>query len=127
VASQVGGVLGVVSVGAVMSWRISASLPDRITQAGVPAPVGDAITTGAESLSQGLVPPGWDAGTVGDPLAFAVSTVSRLTFLDGMSATLLVAAGVSLLGAGLSLWLPKPVPAAEILLRGGEPVSPATR
>jgi MFS family permease len=129
VASQAGGVLGVVVVGIVMSWQVSATLPDRIAQARLPEPYGHGVRAGTDFLSQGVVPPGFDEGTVGGAVAHAVATISKLTFLDGMGAALLVAACVSLLGAGLSLWLPRPAgaPADAAVVPGDEPAAPATR
>ena len=124
IASQAGGVLGVVAVGIVMSWQVSASLPARLSQARLPHPLSDQVGAGTDFLSQGLVPPGFDEGTVGARVANAVSTISKLAFLDGMGAALLIAACVSLAGAGLALWLPRPeLPEPEAL----EQAAPATR
>jgi MFS family permease len=109
VASQIGGVLGIAAVGAAMSWQVSNTLPATIAQAELPRPVGDAVRANADSIAQGTVPDGFDPATVGASLSGAVRAVSRLTFTGAMGTALLVAAGVSLLGACLALWLPKPV------------------
>ncbi|WP_246257917.1 MFS transporter [Amycolatopsis anabasis] len=106
VASQVGGVLGIVVVGAVMSWQVSSNLPAQIAQAGLPGPAGDAVAGGTGAIAQGAMPPGFDAAAVGEALSGAVRVISRLTFVDGMGVALLIAACVSLLGACCALWLP---------------------
>jgi predicted MFS family arabinose efflux permease len=118
VASQVGGVLGIVTVGAVMSWQVSRALPVRIGQAGLPRAAGEVMLGSADSVAQGTVPAGFDHATVGGPLSTAVRAISHLSFVDAMGAALLVAAGVSLLGALLALFLPHPVrvePSAELV------------
>jgi hypothetical protein len=72
----------------------------------------------ADSVAQGTVPAGFDHATVGGPLSTAVRAISHLSFVDAMGAALLVAAGVSLLGALLALFLPHPVrvePSAELV------------
>ncbi len=109
VASQAGGVLGIVTVGAVMSWQVLRSLPNRIAEAGLPAPIGDAVLSGADSVTQGNVPAGFEGGQTA--LSSAVRTISALGFTDGMGAALLVVAGVALLGALLALVLPRQHPA----------------
>jgi predicted MFS family arabinose efflux permease len=122
VASQVGGVLGIVAVGAAMSWQVSNTLPATIAQAELPRPVGDTLRAGADSIAQGTVPVGFEPATVGASLSGAVRAVSKLTFTGAMGTALLVAAGVSLLGALLALWLPKPGSASEL---AGPPDDPA--
>jgi MFS family permease len=119
VASQVGGVLGIVTVGAVMSWQVSRALPVRIGQAGLPRAAGEVMLGSADSVAQGTVPAGFDHATVGGPLSTAVRAISHLSFVDAMGAALLVAAGVSLLGALLALFLPHParVEQADELVR----------
>ncbi|MCU1687175.1 MAG: transporter [Amycolatopsis sp.] len=111
VASQAGGVLGVVAVGVVMSWRVTATLPLHLAQAQLPPSAADLVSRGHDEIAQGSLPAGLDAATVGQRLATAVRGVGHLSFLDGMGATLLVAAGVSLLGALGALLLPKPAQA----------------
>jgi MFS family permease len=111
VASQLGGVLGIVTVGAAMSWQVSQTLPSWIAQAELPKPVGDAVLGGADAVAQGTVPDGFDPATVGGSVAGAVRAVSHLSFVSGMGTALLVSAGVTLLGAVLALWLPTPVKA----------------
>ncbi|KAA9165791.1 MFS transporter [Amycolatopsis acidicola] len=127
IASQLGGVLGVAGVGIVMSWQISSSLPARIEQARLPETFGQHVESGRDFLAQGLVPPGFDEGSVGSAVAHAVSVLSKLTFLDGMGAALLVAACVSLLGAGAALFLRRPAASAAPEVPAAEPASPATR
>lgn len=109
VASQLGGVLGIVTVGGVMSWQVSFRLPIRSGQAGLPESARSALSAGTDAVAQGALPPGFDAATVGAPFAGAVRAVTRLTFIDGMGTALLIAACVSLFGAVLAIWLPRSV------------------
>lgn len=116
VASQVGGVLGIASVGGVMSWRVSDALGRHSTEAGLPDPVAATVRAGADAVTQGKVPDGFEPGTVGARLANAVSAVAKLSFVDAMGVAFLVIAAVSLLGAIASVLLPKtstPEPAPE--------------
>jgi MFS family permease len=106
VASQVGGMIGILVVGSVMSWQVAANLPGHIAQAGLTHSARDAITAGMGSIAQGAMPPGFGPETVGRPLSGAVRAITGLTFIDAMGTALLIAAGVSLLGGVLALWLP---------------------
>jgi MFS family permease len=109
VASQIGGVLGIATVGVVMSWRVSATLPVRIGQAGLPRAAGEVVLGSADSVAQGTIPAGFAPATVGGPLSGAVRAISHLSFVDAMGTTLLFAAGVSLFGALVALFLPRPL------------------
>lgn len=115
VASQVGGVLGIATVGSAMSWQVSQTLPSWVAQAGLEKPLGDAVLLGADAVAQGNVPRGFDPAAVGSELAGAVRAISHLAFISGMGSALLIAAGVTLVGAILALWLPArvetPIPA----------------
>jgi MFS family permease len=139
VASQAGGVLGIVAVGATLSWQVQQALPVRIAQAGLPRTAGRILLDGADRVAQGTVPPGLDPATANPALAHAARAAAQLGFTDAMGAALLIAAGVSLLGALLAPWLPRTaagtaagaaqgareaVPAGR---EGGERAVPATR
>jgi predicted MFS family arabinose efflux permease len=113
VASQAGGVLGVVAVGVVMSWRVTATLPLHLDQAQLPPAAADLMSRGHDVIAQGNTPGALDAANVGTGLATAAKAVARLSFFDGMGATLLIAAAVTLLGALVALLLPKPAPTSS--------------
>ncbi|WP_051116266.1 MFS transporter [Amycolatopsis nigrescens] len=121
VACQVGGVLGIVSAGAVLSWQVGVALPERAQQAGLPQPIGDALLGEADAIAQGTAAPGFDPPTVGDSLAGAARIIGQFSFLDAMAVALLIAAAVSLVGAVIALWLPR---AATPAVEPSEPGNP---
>jgi len=107
IASQAGGVLGIVSVGAVLHWQSSVALPSWLSEARFSGAARQNMLDGVENVSQGLTPSGFDRQTVGDYLARAARTISQFSFSDAMSAALLIASGVSFVGALLALRLPR--------------------
>lgn len=111
VASQVGGVLGIATVGAAMSWQVSQTLPSWVSTAGLEKPLGDAVLAGKDAVAQGNVPRGFDPAAVGGELAGAVRAISHLSFVGGMGTALVISAGVTMVGAILALWLPSRVDA----------------
>jgi MFS family permease len=125
IASQIGGVLGIVTVGTVMSWQVSRSLPNRIDEAGLPEPISGSVLARADSVAQGTVPPAFDGGQ--SAVTGAVRTISELSFTDGMGAALLVIAAVALLGAVLALALPRPVRKETAQVSPAPPTGSATR
>ncbi|WP_243859874.1 MFS transporter [Amycolatopsis arida] len=107
IASQLGGVLGIATVGAVMAWQVGQTLPTRVAQAGLPGPIGTAVLADQDAVAQGTVPAGFD-GLGESAVAGAVRAVSQWGFTDAMGAALLVAAAVTAVGAVAALLLPRP-------------------
>ncbi len=126
-ATQIGGVLGIATVGTMMSWQVLRTLPARSEQAGLPEPVTGAILRDTDAVAQGTVPAALD-GMAG-ALGHAVRAVVRLGFTDAMGIAMVVLAGVTLVGVAAALWLPRPVraAAAEPGPCEPEPVGSATR
>jgi len=112
-AREVGGVAGIAVMGAVITARLGALLPDRLAAAGVPAPLAgritDAVTTsGAQDL----------AGAAGTPPAVRAAVAA--SFTDGLHLAALAAAAFLVIGAVLVATLmrgdvparvPRPAPA----------------
>jgi EmrB/QacA subfamily drug resistance transporter len=90
---QVGSVLGIAVLGALISSRVASTLPARLGELGIApasrAPLIEALETGGSEVS-GIVPAGIDGGAVRD--AYGVA------YVEGMHRAV-VAAGLSLLGA----------------------------
>jgi EmrB/QacA subfamily drug resistance transporter len=105
-AFQLGGVLGTSVLGTILSARVGNVLVDRLTGAGLPAPVAHRLTGAKDYIAQGVapVPPGTPA-----PAARAITTGSHLAFMDGFQTSMAVAAVVALAAA-----------AAALLVRRGE-------
>lgn len=99
-ALQLGGSLGTAVLGGVMAARVSMVLPERWADAGLEPlePVASREASEAVSVGAAPVPEGASA-----QLAESITAVARATFLDGMTAAFLVAAGVALVGAVVAL------------------------
>jgi EmrB/QacA subfamily drug resistance transporter len=95
-AAQLGGVLGTTIFGTIMANRVGNVLVDRLTGAGLPAPVAQKFSGTGEYVAQGVapVPPHADPAT-----ARAITTGSHLAFMDGFHTALLVGAAVALVAA----------------------------
>jgi MFS family permease len=101
-SSQMGGVLGIVIFGAVMSIRVGAALPPRLREAGVPRALAGAVARGRGLVVEGRVPL---PGGHGPALDHAVRTASHLAFTAGMDTAFLLCAALVLLASPLGFLL----------------------
>jgi EmrB/QacA subfamily drug resistance transporter len=101
-AIQLGGVLGTTILGSVLSSRVGAVLVDRLTGAGIPAPVAVKMSAAKELVAQGFSPvvPGMPA-----PMAHAVAQGSHGAFMVGLHASMVVAAAAAAVGAVLAMFV----------------------
>ncbi|GAA3239331.1 MFS transporter [Actinocorallia longicatena] len=101
-AMQVGGALGTAVLGALMTARVGSSLSGHFTEVGLPAPGDAAVDQMKEIVAAGIapVPPGTEPA-----VAELISKASHLAFIDGMHLAFYVAAVVSLVAAGLGLFV----------------------
>jgi EmrB/QacA subfamily drug resistance transporter len=90
-AIQVGGLLGLSVLGAVIVSRVSSVLPDKLAAAGVPPRLADQLGGTAHGVAQGLVsvPDGVSA-----PTAHAITRGSQLAFTAGLDTAMAIAAAV---------------------------------
>ncbi|MFE2979047.1 MFS transporter [Streptomyces sp. NPDC059258] len=93
-AMQIGGSLGVASVGAIIASHAAGALPSRFDSAGVTVPAGQAEEVG-RAAAVGL-PPDF---TVDGATHELLTRISQSVFLEGMQYALLVAAAVAAAGA----------------------------
>lgn len=103
-AAFVGAVLGIATLGSVLSARVAEVLPDRLAAADVPDSLADQVTDSAGSIAQGVVPV--PSGTP-DSLAQAVVDAGHSAFVSGLQGATLVGGVVALVAIGLAL-LAKP-------------------
>ncbi|WP_370947638.1 MFS transporter [Amycolatopsis sp. cg5] len=103
VASQAGGVLGIVATGAILTWQVTATLPERVAQIALSYRDQAALLTAPDAVSQGSAP----------RVSAAARSAAHLTFIDAMSTALLLAAVIALAGAALALLLPRPAVVAQ--------------
>jgi hypothetical protein len=96
---ELGGALGVAVLGSIVSSIYASNLASSLRGVPVPAPVRAAAS---DSLGAALTVAQQVGGAAGANLA----TAARQAFLDGMGTTMLVAAAVALVGAGLALLVP---------------------
>ncbi|MFL1438193.1 MFS transporter [Nocardiopsis protaetiae] len=101
-AMQLGGSLGTAVLGAVMSGAIAVTLPGHLAGAGQAAPSAADLAAANSTVSQGgaVIPEGATA-----EVADAVTRASNLAFLDGLQLAFLIAAGLLVAGAILSLFM----------------------
>jgi MFS family permease len=101
-ASQVGGVLGIAILGAVMSIRVGDDLARRLHEGGVPRSLAAVALR-----SRGLVVEGRAPVLRGAPpqVAHVVATVSHALFTDGMHSAFLLSAALIVLASPLGLLL----------------------
>ncbi len=99
-AMQVGGTLGTSVLGAVMSAKVSSLLPAAWRAAQLPALTAGQLAAVKSAVSVGQVPV---TASVPHQLASTITQVSHGTFVSGMHAAFLVAAGVALAGALIGL------------------------
>jgi S-formylglutathione hydrolase FrmB/predicted MFS family arabinose efflux permease len=115
-ASQIGGVLGVGVIGAVVSIRVGDVLGARLREAGVSQPVADAVQRSRDLVAEGRSPVPRGAS---EQLGEAVRTASHLAFTTGMQTAFLLSAALIALAAPLGLLLRAGAPVA-IRRSGGE-------
>jgi hypothetical protein len=101
---EVGGVAGIAVMGALITGRLGALLPDRLAAAHLPAPVAERITDAVTtSGARGL------GGGAGVP--HAVTLAIRTSYTDGLHLAVLAAAAFLLAGAALVAVLMRETPA----------------
>ncbi|MEA2149357.1 MAG: hypothetical protein QOD69_1187 [Solirubrobacteraceae bacterium] len=101
-ASQIGGVLGIAAIGAVMSIRVGDGLAARLREAGVSRPISDVVLRSSDLVGEGRAPvPHGASAAVGE----AVRTASQLAFTSGMHTAFLLSAALIALAAPLGLLL----------------------
>ncbi|MFF7315031.1 DHA2 family efflux MFS transporter permease subunit [Streptomyces sp. NPDC008137] len=91
-AMQIGGSLGTAVLGAVMASKVNSDLPDNWTKAGLPPLTPEQEHQASEAVQVGVPP--LAPGTP-DAIAAKITGVAHDTFISGMSAASLVAAGVA--------------------------------
>jgi hypothetical protein len=91
-AMQIGGSLGTAVLGAVMASKVNSDLADNWTKAGLPPLTPEQEHQASEAVQVGVPP--LAPGTP-DAIAAKITGVAHDTFISGMSAASLVAAGVA--------------------------------
>lgn len=115
--SQIGGVIGIVVLGQVLTWRIMSTLGPKLDAAQLPASAVRNAQDQVDVVAQGLPPA--SAGLT-DTAMNALVEASRDAFLGGLNVSLLVGAAVAAAGSLLGLTLrkpartPEPEPVAEL-------------
>ncbi|HEX3492576.1 MAG TPA: MFS transporter [Streptosporangiaceae bacterium] len=109
-AMQLGGTLGTAVLGAVMSVKVSTLLPAAWHAAHLPALTGAQLAGVKSAVSVGAAPV---TRTTPAAVAEAVTRISHETFVSGMHAAFLVAAGVALAGAVIAVLVRRGTGAAE--------------
>ncbi|MGX6449014.1 MFS transporter [Patulibacter sp. S7RM1-6] len=100
-ANQIGGVIGTSVLGAIMAAVAKGAFADELTDRQVPDQVVGALSgEAASAVSQGVapVPPGSPG-----PLAEAITSSAHAAFVSGMHTTMLVGAGLAVVGALIAL------------------------
>ncbi|MGW0471169.1 MFS transporter [Streptomyces coeruleorubidus] len=91
-AMQIGGSLGTAVLGAVMASKVDSDLADNWTKAGLPPLTPEQEHQASEAVQVGVPPV---APGTPDAIAAKITGVAHDTFISGMSAASLVAAGVA--------------------------------
>jgi hypothetical protein len=99
-AMQVGGALGTAVLGAVMSAKISSTLPASWHAAHLPALTSAQLAQVKSAVSVGAAPV---TSSTPSQLAGEITRISHATFIAGMHNAFLVAAVVALAGAVIAL------------------------
>jgi EmrB/QacA subfamily drug resistance transporter len=99
-AMQLGGTLGTAILGAVLSARISSTLPASWHAAHLPALTGAQLAQVKSAVSVGAAPV---TGSTPPRVATVITQISHDTFAAGMHNAFLVAAAVALTGAAIAL------------------------
>jgi EmrB/QacA subfamily drug resistance transporter len=108
-AMQVGGLLGMSVLGAVMSAKVAHLLPLRWVAAHLPALVGQKLVEAKSVVSLGVAPVA--AGTP-HQVAAVITSIAHATFMSGLDAAFLIASITALAAAAVALLI-KPVQAVE--------------
>jgi len=98
-AIQVGGVMGTAILGSILSSTVAGVLFEKLTGAGVPAPLAHQLEGAAELVGQGQAPV---QGVPAD-LQSAVVTGSHEAFMTGLHTSMLVGGILALAAAALAL------------------------
>ncbi|MDX8034145.1 DHA2 family efflux MFS transporter permease subunit [Lentzea sp. BCCO 10_0856] len=93
-----GNILGIAVIGAIISGRVTATLPGHLADEGAPAEVATALLGQASHVAEGRVPE--MAGQSADAMRQIVAA-AHSAFMDGMNVALLVTAIVVVLAMGL--------------------------
>lgn len=107
--SQLGGVVGIVVLGHVLTWDITRTLGSRLDTAGLPTAVLHHAANEVDRVAQGL--PLTAAGLEG-AAAKALLVAGQDAFLGGLNIALLIGAAVAAIGGVIGLKLRKPHRAA---------------
>jgi len=99
-AMQLGGTLGTAVLGAIMSAKISSTLPASWHAAHLPALSAAQLTQAKNAISVGAAPV---TSSTPPRLAAVITQISHDTFVAGMHSAFLVAAVVALAGAAIAL------------------------
>jgi MFS family permease len=99
-ANQLGGVLGTAIFGSIIVSTVSGALPDKLAAAHVPDDVAAQVAGQAEVVGQGVAPV---SAQMSSAVAHAVTTASQDAFIQGLHVAMYVGAGLSVVGALLSL------------------------
>lgn len=94
-----GNILGVAGIGAIISGRVTATLPDHLADAGAPPESTVPLLDQASHVAEGLVPE--LAGQSADAMR-QIAAGAHSAFMDGMNVALLVTAVVVALAIGLT-------------------------
>jgi hypothetical protein len=108
-AMQVGGLLGMSVLGAVMSAKVAHLLPLRWVAAHLPALVGQKLVEAKSVVSLGVAPVA--AGTP-HQVAVVITSIAHATFMSGLDAAFLIASITALAATAVALLI-KPVQAVE--------------
>jgi EmrB/QacA subfamily drug resistance transporter len=100
-AIQVGGVMGTAILGSILSSQVGSVLFDKLTGAGVPAPVARQLEGAKELVGQGAAP----VQGVPAHLQSAVVTGSHEAFMTGLHTAMLVGGILALLAAAAALFV----------------------
>ncbi len=82
-----------------LAGRVGGVLVEKLTNSGVPDALAQQLSLSKEVVGQGIapVPPG-----TGSALAQAITSGSHAAFMSGLHVSMLVAAFITLIGAGLA-------------------------
>ncbi|MEV4891104.1 MFS transporter [Nonomuraea sp. NPDC055795] len=100
-AAFLGAVLGIATLGSLISARVMTELPERLAAAGVPGPLADQVVDLAGSAAQGV--PAVPDGTPPD-LAAAIVNAGHGAFVSGLRLATLVGGVLALAAIALALW-----------------------
>ncbi|OBF54771.1 tetracenomycin C resistance and export protein [Mycobacterium sp. 852002-50816_SCH5313054-b] len=101
-AVQLGGVLGTTILGSVLSSRVGSALVGALTAAGTPGPVAEKLSGAQGLVAQGVAPTAPDMPA---SLAQAVANGSHAAFMEGLQASMMVAAICAAVGSVLAMFV----------------------